>query len=209
MSAQIATEMLSQEAQSAPDSVRRNIMQVRRNLETVINLVNDLLTIDRLEAGQLILNTSNIELNPFLDGVIESVQAIAGAKEIRLQNLTEKEMYVSADKDRITQVLTNLIANAVKFSPKGSAISISSAEVNQFSQICVSDEGPGLPPGSEKKIFDKFNQVKREHAKAGYGLGLTICKMLVELHGGTISAQSLKEKGSKFCFSLPPKFDIH
>jgi len=204
MAAQIATDLVSM-GRSAPDAMQRNISAVKRNLDTVINLVNDLLTIDRLEAGALELDKSKFHLNTFVDEVIESVEAIAGGKEIALRNETEPDMYVTADKDRIMQVLTNLIANAVKFSPKGSAITISSSDVSAFSRVCVADEGPGLPAGSEKKIFEKFNQVKREHAKAGYGLGLTICKMLVELHGGTIAAQSLPEKGSKFCFSLPRK----
>jgi signal transduction histidine kinase len=77
------------------------------------------------------------------------------------------------------------------------------AEQQRFVQVSVSDEGPGLPPGSEKKIFEKFHQLEKSHAKKGYGLGLTICKMLIELHGGTIGAQSLDQKGSRFFFSVP------
>jgi two-component system sensor histidine kinase KdpD len=110
---------------------------------------------------------------------------------------------VLVDQDRIVQVLTNLITNAIKFSPKGSTITVTGEVADPFVRLCVTDQGPGLPPGMETRVFEKYQQVEKEHAKRGFGLGLTICKMLVELHGGTIRAQNLPEGGSRFCFSLP------
>jgi len=203
MSAQIALDLLTQMSPPTTDGASRQAVTLKRNLSLVINLVDDLLTIDRLEAGALEISKAPQAVTTLVESAIGSVGAIATAKGINLVNATNASSYVMADEDRIIQVLTNLIANAIKFSPKRSAVTINSIDQERFVQICVEDEGPGLPPGFEKTIFDKFQQVKGEQAKRGFGLGLTICKMLVELHGGTIKAARLAERGSKFCFWLP------
>jgi len=203
MSAQIASEMVANVAQNAPEAVRRHLTTIQRNLGVVINLVNDLLTIDRLESGALELRKAKVEMKALVEDALQGAEALAIAKEITLQNDSEPDVHAVVDRDRIIQVVTNLITNAIKFSPKGSTIKVAVADQQRFVQVSVSDQGPGLPPGSEKKIFEKFHQVDKDHDKKGYGLGLTICKMLVELHGGTISAQSLPQKGSRFFFSVP------
>jgi len=203
MSAQIALELLTQMSPPTTDAAGRQAITLKRNLSLVINLVDDLLTIDRLEAGALEITKAPQAVTALVDNALSSVGALAVAKGVFVINATDTSSYVMADENRIIQVLTNLIANAVKFSPKDSSIKITSEEQERFVQICVQDQGPGLPAGSEKTIFDKFNQVKGEQSKRGFGLGLTICKMLVELHGGTIKATRLPERGSKFCFWLP------
>jgi len=203
MAAQIALDLLAQLAPDAPDSTQRQTNAVRRNLSVVINLVDDLLTIDRLEAGALELDRKPCQVKEFVQDAIISVNALAVAKGITLAESCDADLKVLADHDRIVQVVTNLITNAIKFSPKGSTVSVSAEKANPYVRICVQDQGPGLPPGMEAKIFEKFQQVEKAHSKRGYGLGLTICKMLTELHGGTIRAQNLAQGGSKFCFSLP------
>jgi signal transduction histidine kinase len=204
MSAQIALELLGQQLTAdASAGVQRQTTALRRNLSVVINLVDDLLTIDRLEAGALELDRKPCYVQHFVEDAIVSVSALAIAKGITLTETCPEDLIVNADHDRVVQVVTNLITNAIKFSPKGSTITVSAEKVNPYGRICVQDQGPGLPPGMEAKIFEKFQQVEKEHAKRGYGLGLTICKMLTELHGGTIRAHNMPEGGSRFCFSLP------
>jgi two-component system sensor histidine kinase KdpD len=204
MSAQIALELLGQQLTAdASAGVQRQTDALRRNLSVVINLVDDLLTIDRLEAGALELDRKPCYVQHFVEDAIVSVSALAVAKGITLTETCPEDLVVNADHDRVVQVVTNLITNAIKFSPKGSTITVSAEKVNPYGRICVQDQGPGLPPGMEAKIFEKFQQVEKEHAKRGYGLGLTICKMLTELHGGTIRAHNMPEGGSRFCFSLP------
>lgn len=111
---------------------------------------------------------------------------------------------VTADRDRITQVLDNLLGNAVKYTPKGGTIRVVAAFAAQALEVCIEDEGPGLAPEHLERIFEKFYRVtNRDSAPSGTGLGLYLCRSIIEAHGGTIFAESLPDRGTRLCFSLP------
>ena len=109
------------------------------------------------------------------------------------------------DSRRLEQVLYNLLDNAIKYSPQGSQITISGKLKNDHAQVCVADEGQGIPQADLPKVFDAFYRIPSPDAQKvrGVGLGLTICRAIVEAHGGNIRAESTPGKGSVFCFTLP------
>jgi NtrC-family two-component system sensor histidine kinase KinB len=110
---------------------------------------------------------------------------------------------VKADLYKITWVLTNLISNALRYTPSGGHITLSAESFGAYVQISVSDDGPGIPYEYQSKIFDKFVQIKSDKTVGGSGLGLAICKEIVRAHGGTIWVDSVPGSGSRFTFTLP------
>jgi signal transduction histidine kinase len=167
-------------------------------------LINDLLDMDRLEAGMLVLNKSNISLSTSFDQAIHSVKPIADKRDVEIV-VVPSDVTVLADPDRVIQVLVNLLSNAVKFSAQGGKVTLSALGTTSGVEISVADEGRGIPPNMLDSIFDRFRQVRASDAQEsrGTGLGLAICKALVELHGGTILVRSEIGKGSVFTFTLP------
>ena len=111
------------------------------------------------------------------------------------------------DEVLIEQVLFNLVENAQKHTPAGTAIRIAVRAWPALFEVSVSDRGPGLPAGEEQRVFEKFHRAQLEAAQSGFGLGLTICRTIIEAHGGTISARNLTEGGAEFRFSLPREKD--
>jgi two-component system sensor histidine kinase KdpD len=110
---------------------------------------------------------------------------------------------VELDSVLIGQVITNLIDNALKYTPAGTPIEISAATDAEGLRICLADRGPGLGPGEEKRVFEKFYRARTEGGPGGVGLGLTICRAVVEAHGGHIWAENRADGGARFCFVLP------
>jgi signal transduction histidine kinase len=168
-------------------------------------LINDLLDIEKIKSGMMKLEMSHVFVSELFEMAAGTVIGLLDDKSINLVR-READIEVLVDPDRMTQVLVNLISNAIKFSPQGSEI-ILSAEQNGGVEICVSDSGTGIPRDMLDKIFDRFQQVKVSDSKklGGSGLGLAICKAIVELHGGTIWAESQNGKGSTFKIQLPIK----
>lgn len=203
MAAQIALEIMTTKADATPEMVQRQTDSLKRNIGLVTNLVNDLLTIDRIEAGNLELDLKIVNVHELVEQGMETLNTLAMVKKIEVKNECGPDMFARVDSDRIVQVIVNLVSNAVKFSPPGSEIVIASTVNGAKVEMSVRDAGPGLPPGDDKRIFNKFYQSKREDAKRGYGLGLAICKMLVELHDGRIGVESKQGEGSRFWFTLP------
>jgi signal transduction histidine kinase len=139
--------------------------------------------------------------------VVETLRPVAAEKTIALEAaITEPSILVWADRDKVNQVLMNLIGNAIKFTPAQGRVAVSASKNGKESvRVTVSDTGPGIPPEEKEKIFDKFYQISevRGPKPRGTGLGLAICKALVELHGGRIWVESEMNRGSKFVFTLP------
>ncbi len=176
----------------------------KRSTMRMLKLVNDLLDAERMRTGMLELDKCYVRAADVFQQAIESVASLAGAKEIAiLSRPTELTLY--ADEQRLVQVLINLLSNAIKFSPAGSKISLNVDELPGLANIIVSDEGRGIPAHLLDSVFGRFNQLKASDAtqKGGSGLGLSICKALVELHGGDISVASTVGSGSTFSFRIP------
>ena len=183
------------------------LARVRSNTQHLAGLINDLLDLSKIEEGKIELQAARVSLGGLVHEVMETLKPIAAEKPIELEVTTlEPSIVVFADRDKITQVLTNLIGNAIKFTPPHGRVTVSSASNDADSlRVSVSDTGPGISADERERIFDKFYQVAENGGPKpkGTGLGLSISKALVELHGGKIWVESEPNGGSNFCFTLP------
>lgn len=178
-----------------------------QSAQHLLSVVTDILDFSKLDAGKMTLKQSSITVRPLLEEVRETVSVLAEAKSITLtlQNAaTVPEVY--ADPVKLSQVIINLISNAVKFTPKGGTITVSvEPDAAGMARFTVSDTGIGIPKDKLEVIFESFRQVDGSHTRShnGTGLGLTISRKLVELHGGKIWAESELSRGSRFIFTMP------
>ncbi len=174
------------------------------DVERLRGLVNDLLDLSKIESGKIELDFIDVEVDFLLDKAISALQIQAEQKEITLakQSLSE-EIRVKVDANKIIWVLTNLIANALRYSELGEEIKIGATPRNSWVEIFVTDKGAGIPLEFQSKIFDKFVQVETEKDVGGSGLGLAICKEMVQAHGGRIWVESTVGQGSTFTFTVP------
>ena len=176
------------------------------NSGRMLRLINDLLDIEKLEAGMLQLEKSPTNIAAIFDQSLDSVLPLANKKQIKLfNNAAGSPLTANLDAHRIVQVLVNLLSNAIKFSPPGGNISVGLRTAEHQIEIQVADQGRGIPQEMLNDVFNRFQQVQKGDAteKGGSGLGLAICKSLVELHNGTISVHSEVGKGSVFVIVLP------
>jgi signal transduction histidine kinase len=179
---------------------------IKRNIDRLGRLIADLLDISRIEAGKIQLSKQPVDLAFIIGETLQLFQETTKANGLILKSSVAPDLpRVEADADKITQVITNLVGNAVKFTPAGGRINVGASREEGFVRVDVVDTGSGIPPQEVGKIFDKFYQVARldGQQKKGTGLGLTICKGIIEKHGGKIWAESEMGKGSKFSFILP------
>jgi len=182
------------------------LSRVKANIERLTRMINDLLDLSKIEAGRMELFQTDVSIKELLDEVIESMQGIALKKSLTLHSSIQGEIpVIQGDHDKLYQVLTNLIGNAIKFTGAGGAIDVkSNLKADETIQVCVSDTGCGIPPEEQEAIFQRFYRSSSAPVEArGAGLGLAICKSLVELHYGTIWVESSTGKGTKFFITLP------
>ncbi|MEW6347901.1 MAG: ATP-binding protein [Thermodesulfobacteriota bacterium] len=180
---------------------------IRRNTEHLIKTVVDFMDYSRIEAGQMELRLERSTLRTVAEEAILAHSTVAREKAVDLVLQADEEAPLSFDRERIFQVMTNLLSNAVRFSPRHGAVVVRVESENGEARVCVSDEGIGIDSRYHEAIFDKFYQVPDatgdSYHKGSSGIGLAICKALVEAHGGRIWVRSDSGKGSTFCFSLP------
>jgi PAS domain S-box-containing protein len=177
-----------------------------RACKQLLNLTNDLLALDRLEAGKVDLEYIEVELDHQFRNIVSVMEAVAEKQHIKLQ-YQESGLKLVADGDRLDQMMTNLIANAIKFSHPNGVVLILASQKGAFIEIVVQDHGVGISDKHLPFIFDRFQQVRVSDAKEkkGSGLGLAIVKALVELHGGSVGCVSEVGQGSSFYLRLPVK----
>jgi K+-sensing histidine kinase KdpD len=167
-------------------------------------LVADLLEVTKLEAGQVTLSTQPTDLRQTVGRVVEGLRPLIERKRLAVRtHLPEETSLVDLDRRRIEQVLTNILDNAFRFTPKGGRIDIFLTEPAGNVQVCIHDSGPGIPAKDLAHVFDRFYVVDDGRGLSGVGLGLFIAQQMVELHGGRIWAESQPGQGSRFCFTLP------
>jgi len=179
-----------------------------RNLKRLTNLINDLLDISKFEAGRMRLKFEASSIGEVIGEVIEGMENWAGTKSIRINKKIQAGLpEVNMDSQRIIQVLTNLIGNAIKFTPKDGEITVAANLEEDNIKVSVADTGAGISKDELAKVFDKFYQTAERASTdiSGTGLGLSIAKEIVGLHGGKIWAESEKNQGAKFIFTLPLK----
>ncbi len=187
------------------DKQQKYLREIQSSCDRMIGLISEILDLSKLEAGRLAIEARPLDVAALVAGIVDRMQPVATRSEIRLELQTRLPIEpVMADAGRIEQVLMNLLNNALKFTPSGGAIVVEAADVDGDAEITVSDTGPGMPANELPLLFERFSQASTaKAAPGGTGLGLVICRHLVEAHGGRIWAKSEVGKGSRFAFHLP------
>jgi signal transduction histidine kinase/ActR/RegA family two-component response regulator len=194
----------------APEKVKdleKGLAVIERNAYAQKKLIGDLLEMSRIVTGKIRLDIQEVELPVVIERALETAQPAAQAKEIRLQKIIDPRVTpMHGDPARLQQVIWNLLSNAIKFTPRGGRVQIVLQRINSHVELIVSDTGQGIPPDFLPHIFERFRQadasITREHS--GLGIGLSIVKHMVELHGGTVTASSPGlDQGSTFTIKLP------
>ncbi len=186
-----------------PDEVRAYGGYIFNDADRVNRLIGDMLDLDRMESGRMSIRTTGVDINEVLSDAI----ARAGSSptvEFKA-DLDPRLPIVTGDRDRLVQVVSNLVNNAVKYSPDGGSVTLSSRSEGGFALVSITDTGVGIPPDEIGHVFERFRRVRSGAAQSipGTGLGLTIVKQIVEMHGGKIWVESAVGHGSAFHFTLP------
>lgn len=191
------------------EKARGRVAAAENELGRLIKMTNDLLDVERLASGKLEMHPEPVQASDILQAAVGSMQALADQHQVKLFS-DSPEIELAADRERLIQVVINLLSNAIKYSPEGSTVLISASEVRDSAGqdrviFKVTDEGRGIPEEFIEKIFERFQQVEESDAteKGGKGLGLAICKSIVDAHSGVLSVESEVGRGSTFWFSIP------
>lgn len=196
--------LLKETAENKLDDAEKELLQIAvEDTQRLKALISDLLDISKIEAGKIDLNFENITVDSIITKTLHSFSSIAQEKNINLENQSEPDLKINGDFGKIAWIMTNLISNALRFTPNAGNIIIKAIKTGNYVQISVADNGIGIPYEYQDKIFDKFFQVASNLNTGGTGLGLSISKEIVRAHGGTIWVESEPGKGSTFYFTLP------
>jgi PAS domain S-box-containing protein len=187
------------------DKQKRFVNHIKQGSAHLLQLINDILDLSKIEAGQLDLRCEDFQIKTALPEVLSTIRPLAMAKDIQIEQKMESDQHVYADRVRFKQILYNLLSNAVKFTPKAGRIDIDCHGDGNSVCISVTDTGVGIRAEDQAVIFEEFRQVEGPAGttQEGTGLGLAITKRLVEQQGGRISLESELGKGSRFTFTLP------
>ncbi len=180
----------------------QDILESGRHL---LSLINDILDLSKIEAGRMELELADFDLSQAIQNALTLVRERALRRGIALQHaIDDRVADIRADERKLKQVLLNLLSNAIKFTPEGGRIEVRAAPADGTVEVSVTDTGVGIAPGDQDAVFEEFRQVGATDKKAeGTGLGLTLSRKFVELHGGKIWVQSEVGHGSTFSFTLP------
>jgi CheY-like chemotaxis protein len=198
---------------AGPDVVARGLSVITRNTRLQAQLISDLLDISRIISGKLRLDIDQIDLASVVRDAIETVQRDADDKRILIKGHVDRSVgMIAGDNARVQQIVWNLLSNAIKFTPEGGQVSVSVRKASAAAEIIVTDTGVGIRPDFLPHIFDRFQQADQGITRrvGGLGLGLSIAKHLVELHGGSITAESDGiGRGATFTIVLPSSVGTH
>jgi GAF domain-containing protein len=189
----------------APDKMRTVMERVQSNGKHLLGLINDVLDLSKIEAGQLVLSIQDYSIKDVVHGVYSAVEPLANSKKLAFKiDVPANLPPARGDDRRLTQVLLNLVGNAIKFTDTGE-VAVKAAASNGAYTISVRDTGPGIAEADQAKIFDEFQQADstQTKAKGGTGLGLSIAKRIIEMHGGKLWVESSLGAGSTFSFTVP------
>ena len=188
-----------------PEKMREVLDRLQANGKHLLGLINDVLDLSKIEAGQLTLSLADYSLKDVVHTVFTGVESLATGKKLKLTTDVAQNLPIGhGDERRLAQVLLNLVGNAIKFTDTGE-VAIKAAAANGSFTVTVHDSGPGIEPSDQEKIFGEFQQADNAATKrkGGTGLGLSIAKRIIEMHGGRIWVESEIGKGSTFAFTIP------
>jgi signal transduction histidine kinase len=199
---EVLTDRMFGDLNEKQDEYLRDIYDSGTHL---LSLINDILDLSKIEAGRMELELADFHLPTALDNALTLVRERAGRRSIILQTSVDARLgEVRADERKIRQVVLNLLSNAIKFTPEGGRIEVAAAPRDGSVEVSVSDTGVGIAPEDQEAVFEEFRQVGTADKKVeGTGLGLTLCRKFIELHGGRIRVQSQVGVGSTFTFTIP------
>ncbi len=205
-SVKTSLNLLMRGAAGAVSEGVRDLLEIAlRNLDRLIRLVDDLLDLSRIESGRVVTKLVPISVDEAAARAIDAVEAFAREQNVAIElGDSEPDTLVMADADRLQQVIVNLLSNAVKFSPAGGRVELAWWEQADQAVLRITDEGPGIPADQLEGVFEKFRQLERSATRkyGGAGLGLAICRAIVEQFGGELWAESEEDRGSKFFVRL-------
>ncbi len=189
----------------APEKMRNVLERIQTNGRHLLGLINDVLDLSKIEAGQLVLSLNDYSIKDMMQGVYVAVEPLAGNKKLNFKlDVPPNLPPARGDERRLSQVLLNLVGNAIKFTDTGE-VAMKASTANGSYTVAVADTGPGIAEADQAKIFEEFQQSESTHTKAkgGTGLGLAIAKRIVEMHGGRLWVESTLGNGSTFFFTVP------
>jgi PAS domain S-box-containing protein len=189
---------------------KRKLSSAIRSVDQLISLIKDLLDLERSRSNKMVISPEKISIATVLEAAIETVKLQADNMEIEIKASVQDNLHVHADGNRLQQVMVNLLTNALKFSPRKSVVVVACKLDGNWVDVRVADQGRGIPPEEQSRVFERFHQVEKtdEGYKGGTGLGLAICKAIVEAHDGQIGVESTIDSGgngtgSTFWFRIP------
>jgi signal transduction histidine kinase len=188
-----------------PDKALASLTRIRSNGQHLLGLINTVLDIAKIESGQFALNMSEYAIDSVVETVRAATESLAQTKKLALKTTVARSLPIGlGDEQRLTQVLLNLVGNAIKFTDAGE-VRVAATATNSHFTVTVADTGPGIPQAHQARIFEEFHQVDSSNTKAkgGTGLGLAIAKQILDMHGGRIWVESTLGKGSTFQMELP------
>ena len=199
-------ELMADGAYGEPSEKMLGILKrLEANGRHLLGLINDVLDLSKIEAGQLVLSLNDYSIKDMMQGVYIAVEPLAGNKKLNFKLEVPPDLPPArGDERRLSQVLLNLVGNAIKFTDTGEVAMKASTAKGSYT-VAVRDTGPGIAEADQAKIFEEFQQLESTHTKAkgGAGLGLAISKRIIEMHGGRIWVESQPGQGSTFTFTLP------
>lgn len=198
-------ETLLDGAISDPELSAKFLQTIERHSNRLTNLIEDLLTISRLESGQITLQLRAIPLRAFASSLLAELQTRARERSTTIVNEIPEQLYGRADPDRLEQVFVNLVENAIKYGRAKGRVTVKGRTVNGHVELCVADDGPGIPTEARERVFERFYRVDKARSRegGGTGLGLAIVKHIVQSHGGKVWVESEPGQGAQFYFTLP------
>jgi signal transduction histidine kinase len=192
-----------------PEKIRDVMTRIDKSGRHLLGLINDILDLSKIEAGQLVLSLADYSMKELVQTVFTAVESLAAEKKLALKVDVAADLPRGrGDERRLSQVLLNLVGNALKFTEAGDVRVKAGFEDGQF-RVAVADTGPGISPSDQERIFEAFQQVDSSltRKKGGTGLGLSIARRIVELHGGRLWVESVPGKGSTFSFTVPVRVE--
>jgi two-component system sensor histidine kinase/response regulator len=197
------SEMIRDSEDLAREDIKAFAADINKDAQRLNRMINDMLDLDRIEAGRLTLRMESVDINVVLEEAVERARASSEHHVINV-NLDPTRPMTHCDSDRVAQIIANLLTNAIKYSPDGGEILVSSRAIEGFVEVSIRDHGVGIAPEFAKRLFSRYERYEKTSGKIiGTGLGLAIARQIVELHGGRIWVDTTVGSGSDFRFTIP------